>query len=83
MLAVKPMQLILYTGPGCQLCDVAHNMLLQIQSPQLEGITKQNVRQDPELYHRLGARIPVLERTDSNAQLSWPFTQNELESFLQ
>ncbi|QPG07056.1 glutaredoxin family protein [Salinimonas marina] len=77
------MQVILYTGPGCQLCEVAHSMLLQLPGPQSYVVITKNVRLSPELYHRLGARIPVLERTDSNAQLNWPFTQNELESFLQ
>ncbi|WP_218353786.1 glutaredoxin family protein [Alteromonas lipotrueiana] len=75
------MQLVLYTGPGCDLCDVAYSMVMQ--APLNCQIVRRNVRDDLALYHRYGAKIPVLERVDSQAQLSWPFTQNELESFLQ
>lgn len=81
MLGADIVQLILYTGPQCSLCQQAMSLLLtQLQPGQ---ITQVNVRDDTMLYHQYGARIPVIKRSDSQAELAWPFTGPELTRFLQ
>ena len=46
-------------------------------------IEKVNIRNDANLYHLYGARIPVLKRADNNREIGWPFDSSTLETFLQ
>ncbi len=72
--------LILYTGPGCHLCDDAREIINQLNQPvDLETV---NIRQSPELYHLYGARIPVVKRVDNQKELGWPFDIVALKQFL-
>lgn len=75
------MTLILYSGPHCCLCDDAIELLKQVD----ENIVfdKVNVRESHALYHLYGARIPVLKRTDNDAELGWPFSTDDIVNFLQ
>ena len=83
MLGISPLSLILYTGPGCQLCEKAQAMFLQSAAAGNWMLDIVSVRTTPALYHQYGARIPVFLRTDTNAELAWPFALAELELFLQ
>lgn len=83
MLGISSLNLILYTGPGCQLCNQAQAIFLQSSAAGHWVLETISVRTSSALYHRYGARIPVLLRTDTNAELAWPFALAELELFLQ
>jgi hypothetical protein len=74
-------ELILYTGPHCELCDHALEIYEQI-NPEHTHLKKVNIRSDTELYHLYGARIPVLKRNDNQQELGWPFDAAMLEQFL-
>lgn len=76
------MKLAFYTGPMCHLCTMAEDVLKQTQQAQQWQITKINIRDDANLYHLYGARIPVIKRLDSGAELGWPFDVKQAESFL-
>jgi hypothetical protein len=54
------MRLVLYTRPGCHLCEL---MKEEIARARLEGCTLEEVDidTDPELVRRHGLSIPVLE----------------------
>ncbi len=59
--STTPVPLVLYTRPGCHLCDV---MKGQIASARLERevqLTEVSIETDPELEERYGRSIPVLE----------------------
>jgi hypothetical protein len=72
--------LILYSRPDCHLCEVAAGMLsAHGYSNRLEVV---DIEDDLELVRRYGIRVPVLQRTDTNAELSWPFEDSELVEFL-
>lgn len=75
------MNLILYSGPQCCLCEQALEFIHSLNRDDLH-ITIKNVRDCPELYHLYGARIPVLRREASGEELAWPFSAQELSSFL-
>ncbi|QJR82616.1 glutaredoxin family protein [Alteromonas pelagimontana] len=77
------MKLAFYTGPECGLCDLADDILAQSQHQRELDITKYNIREDTQLYHLYGARIPVLKRQDTQQELGWPFDLETLELFLQ
>lgn len=72
------MELVLYSGQNCCLCAQAL-ILLADMNIQVQKI---DVRTSTELYHQYGARIPVLYRTDTQQELSWPFNSSQLCEFL-
>jgi hypothetical protein len=41
-----------------------------------------DIADDDSLFQRYGLTIPVLRRTDSEAELNWPFDAPMLEVFL-
>lgn len=53
-------RVVLYTKPGCHLCDVAKDTLLQHERwlPKVEEI---DISDDPQLLERFGEAIPVVE----------------------
>ena len=42
-----------------------------------------DIAQSEELVERFGTRIPVLRRSDTGQELDWPFTRDQLLTFLQ
>ncbi|WP_026294431.1 glutaredoxin family protein [Salinimonas chungwhensis] len=75
------MLITLYTGPACSICDKALAMLRTLRpTPSVETV---NVRTDSDLYHRYGARIPVIMRSDTQQELGWPFDQQMLKRFIE
>jgi hypothetical protein len=76
------MDLILYTGKGCSLCELAETLLEEANKSQAIILTKIDVRASSDLYHLYGARIPVLYREDIQSELPWPFDSFQLCEFL-
>ena len=72
---------ILYTGPGCRLCNDAEQLLFQagLSHSQIEKV---EVTSSLDLKKRYGLKIPVLQRQDSGQELFWPFEIEELARFL-
>ncbi|WP_371193110.1 glutaredoxin family protein [Glaciecola sp. SC05] len=73
--------LIMYTGPHCELCEHAQEVFEELKPPDV-SMVKVNIRDDSQLYHLYAVRIPVLKRQDSQAELAWPFDVTMLEQFL-
>ena len=76
------MDLILYTGQGCCLCEQAGALLEEVDKSLAVTLKKVDVRASVDLYHLYGARIPVLYREDKNSELPWPFDSFQLGEFL-
>jgi len=79
------MKVNLYTTLGCHLCEQAHGLLLNLQQEgqQIE-IDSIEIADSDELMERYGIRIPVVEVSDGagSRELGWPFTLDELRTFL-
>lgn len=77
-----PVKITLYTTLGCHLCELALHLLQQAQQAQgLElQIVEVEIADDDELMERYGIRIPVLRV--ANAELGWPFDDEDLGHFL-
>ena len=60
----------LYQRDDCHLCDLALEVLAQARAPEFTSVF---IDGDEELEARYGARIPVLRRDDTGAELDWPF----------
>ncbi|WP_158969072.1 glutaredoxin family protein [Paraglaciecola sp. L3A3] len=75
------MELILYSGKDCCLCDEAETLIEQINDRSIK-LRKVDVKSSTELYHLYGARIPVIYREDIKQELSWPFDSSKLREFI-
>ena len=76
------MQINLYTGPQCGLCDDAKALIETLPENKKPSVKLINIRDDAALYHLYAVRIPVLKRLDNNNELGWPFDIDMLEQFL-
>jgi len=76
------MDLILYTGQGCCLCEQAKTLLEEVDNSAVAKLKKVDVRASTDLYHLYGARIPVFYREDKQSELPWPFDSFQLGEFL-
>ena len=79
--SVNRMNLILYTGQGCCLCEQAETLVAEVDKSAAITLKKVDVRASSDLYHLYGARIPVLYREDINSELPWPFDSFQLCEF--
>lgn len=66
------MTVILYSRPGCHLCEEAAALLRQAGRRLALDIDTVNIDDDPALRARYGDRVPVA--VISGAELAWPFT---------
>lgn len=75
---------ILYGTLGCHLCELAEAQLsaAMAQLRQAVDIECIDIADSDELLERYGTRIPVLRRARDQAELDWPFADNELLHFL-
>lgn len=71
----------LFSTLGCHLCEVAEAVLLPfVEHGLLVELVDIAEREDWVVEY--GLRIPVLRRTDSGAELDWPFEAEQVASFL-
>ena len=69
----------LYTTSACHLCELAEALLQEI------NLTAESIEiaNDDALIAHYGIRIPVLKRTDTQVELEWPFTIQDILQFIQ
>lgn len=73
----------LLTRDPCPLCQQALLMINQCELEQPVRLSMVDIEQDPQLCEEYGWLIPVLVRSDDDAELKWPFDQAQLLAFLQ
>ncbi len=71
----------LYGTLGCHLCEVAEAVLMPFVDRGLL-IELVDIAEDQALIERYGLIIPVLRRTDTSAELLWPFDAEQVVAFL-
>ena len=72
------MRLTLIQRDDCELCDLAWERLAQACVPDFDPLW---IDGDLGLEARYGARIPVLRREDTGAELDWPFDAEAVRLF--
>ena len=75
------MNYILYGTSACHLCEQAEAIISALPSPL--NVQKIDIAEDEQLSERYGIRIPVLKSTHTQRELNWPFTTDDLLSFIQ
>ena len=58
--AAHPLEVTLYTRPGCHLCEEAKALLLPLLREFCATLREVNIDEDPELTKRYGWDIPVI-----------------------
>jgi hypothetical protein len=68
-------ELVLYTRPGCHLCDEARSAISAVlddrraRSLPIPTLVERDIESDPELHRRYLERIPVVELGDQRVEL--------------
>lgn len=73
------MQLRLFTRAECPLCDEAQALIAEVTDQPLDWV---DITASLALLTRYGTRIPVVQRTDTQDELDWPFDAERLAAFL-
>ena len=76
-----PRQVVLYTRPGCHLCDDAAELLERLAQRIPIAVTEVNILGDIDLYERYKHSIPVIALA-GGATLVAPIRADALERLL-
>jgi len=66
---------------GCHLCEIAEAEVMPLVEHGLL-VELVDITDPQDLTDVYGLRIPVLRRTDTGAELDWPFDTEQLVAFL-
>lgn len=66
---------------GCHLCEVAEALLMSFVEHGLQ-VELIDIAEQEEMVERYAVRIPVLRRSDTGAELDWPFDAEQIVDFL-
>lgn len=72
----------LYFTTNCHLCEQAVRLLLQVEKNNLINWSCSEIAYDEELLLKYETKIPVLFRVDNQAVLYWPFSYQQIQSFI-
>ena len=73
------MRLSLFQRDECPLCDQAYDVLAAAGVADFDPVW---IDGDAGLEASYGARVPVLRREDSAAELGWPFDADAVRRFV-
>ncbi|KAB0550399.1 glutaredoxin family protein [Pseudomonas argentinensis] len=66
---------------GCHLCEYAEAVLMPFVDNGL-SVELLDIAEQPGWLERYALVIPVLRRTDTGAELHWPFDASQVAAFL-
>lgn len=79
---MSDLSLTFYTTEGCHLCEAAEAILQRTPLRVPLSVDVVDIASSPELVERYGTRIPVLRRSDDGTELGWPFSVDDVLTFL-
>jgi glutaredoxin len=74
--------LILYSKPGCHLCEKAETLFYAHRASGRFNLEISDIAESDELMKRYGIRIPVIRDPHSGREIGWPFDERKLSAFL-
>ncbi|AOT08450.1 glutaredoxin family protein [Pseudoalteromonas luteoviolacea] len=74
-------RVVLYHTDGCHLCEQAHDLAVTVLA--LDDIHHQDILDDERLMAQFQTSIPVLKNIKTGKLLNWPFTQQQIQEFIQ
>lgn len=76
-----PPECQLFGTLGCHLCEVAETLLMPFVEHGLL-VELVDIAEREDWVEQYGLRIPVLRRSDTGAELNWPFDAEQVVTFL-
>ena len=76
-----PPECQLFGTLGCHLCEVAEVLLMPFVEHGLL-VELVDIAEREDWVEQYGLRIPVLRRSDTGAELNWPFDAEQVVTFL-
>lgn len=73
--------ILLYSKPGCHLCEIAHQLLLGLHREFELTIELVDISQDPSLYDKYWDKIPVII-VDNQTTLAAPIRVADVRAAL-
>ncbi len=73
----------LYSTSNCHLCELAEALVIEAEHQHDIQYETIEIADDPTLYALYEIRIPILKRLDNHAEISWPFSIENLRQFLE
>ncbi len=77
-----PHRILLYSKPGCHLCEIAHQLLLGLRREFELTIQEMDITQDPSLYQKYWDKIPVIV-VDDHTPLAAPIRVADVRAVLE
>jgi hypothetical protein len=71
---------IIYSTEGCHLCDLAQDVIAQLDLLAQCEVT--DIAESADLVEEFGIRIPVVQAKATQACLDWPFDAEQLAHFI-
>ena len=75
-------QLSLYSTSHCHLCEQAEAIIASVAQHLDIVCTVIEIADDPELLTLYEVKIPVLRRMDTNTEICWPFSIDDIYRIL-
>ncbi|MDC7825128.1 glutaredoxin family protein [Pseudomonas sp. BLCC-B13] len=76
-----PPECQLFGTLGCHLCEVAEALLMPFVEHGLL-VELVDIAEREDWVEQYGLRMPVLRRSDTGAELNWPFDAEQVVTFL-
>ncbi|WP_430461983.1 glutaredoxin family protein [Thalassolituus sp. LLYu03] len=76
------MALVLFGTEACHLCELAQTVLMECAASIPCDVFLEDISESEALVDRYGSRIPVLLHEESQRELQWPFTHDDLLEFI-
>jgi hypothetical protein len=74
-------KIYLYSTLGCHLCEQAKVILWPLLLKYQFRLVDIDISISDEMIENYGTRIPVLNAGDDSAELNWPFTPEQVDSY--
>jgi hypothetical protein len=74
--------LALYSTSHCHLCEIAESLLKKLAAKYDLKCAVIEIADDSQLSALYEAKIPVLKRLDNNMEIYWPFSETDIELFI-
>lgn len=74
--------LTLYSTSHCHLCEQAEALVEKMCLQNKVKFSVVEIADDATFLALYGLKIPVLKRLDSNHEISWPFTDSDIQSLI-
>ena len=72
--------LVLYTTEDCHLCELAEELLEELQASRNFALQSVDISADAALVDAYGMRIPVVKNPATEQEIGWPFQVADLLS---